>query len=148
MDALPVPVPPVDLARFDEALGSARGYAASSKANRTRTAYGSALRAFAAWCEGMDASPLPASAETAAAYFAHLADTGRKVATIDLHAAAIAFAHRAKGHEPPTQHRSREGRDPRHPAPDRREGHAQGAGDRRGAQEDAASDTRHSRGQA
>ena len=102
MDNLPVPVSPADLARLHEALGSAKAYAASAKADRTRTAYSSALRAFAAWCENVNASPLPASVETAAAYFAHLVDTGRKVSTIDLHAAAIAFAHRAKGYEPPT----------------------------------------------
>ncbi|MBL7405600.1 integrase, partial [Escherichia coli] len=40
---------------------------------------------------------MPADPLTVAAYVAHLADTGRKPATIDLHVAAIAAAHRAGG---------------------------------------------------
>lgn len=111
MSSLPVPVAPADemsgdlvpsSPAFEAAFDSAKGYASVSKAERTVRAYRGAFEAFRAWCAGVDAAPLPASVATTAGYLASLADRGCKASTIDLHAAAIAFAHRAGGHEPPT----------------------------------------------
>lgn len=109
MASLPVPVAPAELPSlqgelpsFEASLDSAKAYASSAKADRTRIAYRSAFGAFATWCERVGSRALPASVQTTAAYLASLADRGCKASTIDLHAAAIAFAHRAAGHEPPT----------------------------------------------
>lgn len=107
---LPVPVAPAEVSAalvpftpaLEEALGRAKAYAAGSKAERTLDAYHRAFLQFRTWCDGVDAAALPAAIETVAGYVAHLADRGLKASTIDLHAAAIAFAHRAKGLEPPT----------------------------------------------
>lgn len=106
-----VPVAPADAVgaelapsspAFEAAFDSAKAYAGVSKAERTVRAYRGAFDAFRGWCEGVEASALPASVATTASYLASLADRGCKASTVDLHAAAIAFAHRAAGHEPPT----------------------------------------------
>lgn len=111
MSQLPVPVAPADRVAgelvvhtpaFAAALGSAKAYAASAKADRTVQAYRQAFGAFCDWCAGVGEAPLPASVETTASYLASLADRGLKASTIDLHAAAIAFAHRSAGRETPT----------------------------------------------
>ncbi|MGU3540005.1 site-specific integrase [Methylobacterium sp. A54F] len=108
---LPVPVAPaadvvhelvVHTPAFEAAFDSAKAYAGASKADRTVRAYRGAFDAFRAWCASVSAEPMPASIETTASYMASLADRGCKASTIDLHAAAIAFAHRAAGVEPPT----------------------------------------------
>lgn len=106
MAALPVPVPrPGELpapAITDE-LTRAATYADAAKADATRLAYGRDWRDFTTWCAARGAQPLPASIETIAAYFASLADRGRKASTISRRKAAIANAHRLAGHEPLTQ---------------------------------------------
>jgi hypothetical protein len=81
---------------------SAAGYAADEKAAATRRAYRSDWRHFQAWCESAKAHPLPASPSTAAAYLAHLADSGLKASTIGRRLAAIAYAHKLKGLDAPT----------------------------------------------
>lgn len=96
-----VPPSPTSLIRFDEALDSARAYARDEKAPRTRDAYRAAFGHFVDWTQG-HAPVLPASVDTVAAYLASMADRGRRPSTIDQAAAAIAYAHRAAGHEPPT----------------------------------------------
>lgn len=80
-----------------DALASANAYAAEATSENTRRAYRADLKAFVAWCDRVGASAVPASAETCAAYLAHCADSGLKVATIQRRAAAIAFAHRLAG---------------------------------------------------
>ncbi|GLS49865.1 hypothetical protein GCM10007885_27170 [Methylobacterium gnaphalii] len=87
---------------FEDALDAAKSFARASKAQRTVQAYRSAFRSFTTWCESVAEAHLPATPETVAAYLSALATSGRKAATIDSHAAAIAFAHRAARHEPPT----------------------------------------------
>jgi site-specific recombinase XerD len=84
----------VDLA---DGLDSAKTYARNEKAENTRRAYRSALAAFVEWCAARNASSLPAAPGTVAAYLAGLADQGRKVSTIQIHAAAIGHAHRLSG---------------------------------------------------
>ncbi|MCJ2051211.1 site-specific integrase [Methylobacterium sp. J-070] len=88
---------------FEEALAGAKAFAGASKADRTIQVYRGAFDAFRAWCGTAGiAKPLPATAEATAAYLSHLAASGRKASTIDLHVAAIACAHRAAGYETPT----------------------------------------------
>ena len=77
-------------------------YAASEKADSTRRAYRADWKDFSAWCTAMRYSVIPAEPATVAAYFARLADTGTSASTISRRAAAIAYAHKLKGHEPPT----------------------------------------------
>lgn len=84
-----------------DALTSAAGYAAEEKAAATRRAYRSDWADFGSWCLSRQAVDLPAAPETVAAYLAHLADTGSKASTISRRVAAIAYAHRLKGQDPP-----------------------------------------------
>jgi site-specific recombinase XerD len=83
-------------------LARAADYAAAEKAAATRRAYRSDFRDFESWCGTRELIALPASPETAAAYFAHLADAGRKTSTINRKCAAIAYAHKLSGFETPT----------------------------------------------
>ncbi|MCJ2068309.1 site-specific integrase [Methylobacterium sp. J-030] len=109
---LPVPVAPAERASaelvvyspsFQEALAGAKAFAVSARSERTAEAYRGAFTAFRAWCAVNGVSTeLPASVEATVAYLSHMASTGRKPATIRLHVAAIAAAHKAKGFEPPT----------------------------------------------
>jgi site-specific recombinase XerD len=100
---LPVPVAPADnTPTLTDALRSAAEYAQSEKADATRRAYLSDFRDFHTWCEAVQASALPVSIETTAAYLAQLADKGLKASTISRRAAAIGYVHRAKGFKPPT----------------------------------------------
>jgi site-specific recombinase XerD len=82
-------------------LESAAGYAAAEKSDNTRRAYRADLKQFVAWCESVGRRAIPASAETSAAYFAHCADSGLKVSTIQRRAAAIAYAHKLAGEASP-----------------------------------------------
>jgi integrase len=68
----------------------------------TALAYQSRWRSFAAWCAGQGRVPLPATAQTAAAYLTYLAvDKGLKATTADAHLTAISVVHRAAGEQPP-----------------------------------------------
>ena len=88
-------------AGLTDALTSAAGYALSEKADATRRAYRADIRHFTTWCESVGAIALPATPATIAAYLAALADSGLKVSTISRRAAAIAYAHKLAGFEPP-----------------------------------------------
>lgn len=81
---------------------SAAAYALAEKSPGTRRTYRAAVRDFCAWCEAAGAQPLPASSATVAAYLASLADGGCKLSTIEVRAAAIGYAHKLAGHQPPT----------------------------------------------
>ena len=72
------------------------------KAAATRRAYRSDFAIFAAWCLARSAEPLPASPAIVAAFLAAEANAGAKASTITRRAAAIRYAHRLAGHEPPT----------------------------------------------
>jgi site-specific recombinase XerD len=109
---VPVPVAPAERASadlvvysasYEEALAGAKAFAGGSRAPNTIRAYQAAFAAFRAWSQASGiAEPFPASIDATAAYISHLAASGRKAATIDLHVAAIALAHRSAGHETPT----------------------------------------------
>lgn len=78
-------------------------YAAGSKAASTRRAYRADWRDFSTWCERYRLDALPAAAPTVAAYLTDLADGGKKASTLGRRLAAIAFAHKAAGHDSPTK---------------------------------------------
>lgn len=99
MTLLPVPAAPADAL---VPLDRAKAYADAARSDRTRKAYSSAFAVFVTWCRSVNAEPMPAEPAVIAAYVAHLADAGRKVATIDLHVAAIAAVHRAARLDVPT----------------------------------------------
>jgi site-specific recombinase XerD len=86
----------------DAELDAARSFAEQEKAAATRRAYRSDFVIFAAWGRVRSAEPLPASPAAAAAFLAAEANAGAKSSTITRRAAAIRYAHRLAGHEPPT----------------------------------------------
>ena len=64
----------------------------------TALAYRSRWRSFEAWCRDAGRVALPATAQTVAAYLAHLAvDRGLKATTADAHLTAIRAVHRGAG---------------------------------------------------
>ncbi len=91
---VPVSTPPLALSELVE---QANGFAASARADNTRRAYRSDWLTFEAWCRGNGLAPLPAAPETVALYLTHLADQGRKAATIARALAALSQAHRFAG---------------------------------------------------
>ena len=80
----------------------ASDFARAEKAEATRRAYWGDFNAFRAWCGDRGVSPLPAAAETVAAFLAAEAHRGLKPSSIGRRLAAVRFAHKLAGHEPPT----------------------------------------------
>ena len=66
-------------------------------APNTAKAYAGDWKRFGAWCAKYGLEPLPASVDTLAGFVTHLAETGKKVATIQRHCAAVAKAHALRG---------------------------------------------------
>jgi site-specific recombinase XerD len=83
-------------------LEEAAGYARAEKAAATRRAYRSDFNLFRSWCEIKRICALPAAPETVAAFLAAEANRAKKTSTIGRRLAAIRYAHKLAGHEPPT----------------------------------------------
>lgn len=84
-------------------LRQVRDFIRASKAESTLRGYRADWRDFCGWCESLGVTPLPASAETVAAYIAECA--GRlKVGSVQRRINAIAEAHKAVGLESPIHH--------------------------------------------
>jgi site-specific recombinase XerD len=83
-------------------LDEAASYARAEKAAATRRAYRSDFNLFRTWCETKRVSALPAQPETVSAFLAVEANRGAKPSTIGRRLAAIRYAHKLAGHEPPT----------------------------------------------
>ncbi len=81
---------------------SARAYRSRAKADNTRAAYRSAVRAWCAWCTQHAVSPLPASSRDLAAFLAAGRDQGLASNTLKLRVAAVRFLHRAANLPSPT----------------------------------------------
>jgi site-specific recombinase XerD len=101
--ALPVlateePAPALPAADIEIAVRFAR----NEKAPATRAAYRSDFAAFQVWCVAKGVDALPASPESVAAYLAHEAVNGASASTVTRRCAAIRYAHRLAGCEPPT----------------------------------------------
>jgi site-specific recombinase XerD len=100
----PLPSPPTTKSdvQLADGLESAAGYASADKSPNTRKAYRADFRHFSLWCQAVGQVPLPASIAAVCAYLAHLADQKRSASTVSRRLAAIAYAHKLKGLEPPT----------------------------------------------
>ena len=85
--------------RLDACLEDARG----ALSGHTVRALRADLDAFASWCAERDLSPLPARAETVAAYVDAMAG-GRAPATVRRYVFSLAAAHRAVGEQSPLEH--------------------------------------------
>jgi len=83
-------------------LEEAAGYARAEKAAATRRAYRSDFGLFRTWCKTKGVPALPAEPSTVAAYQASEADRGTRPSTISRRLAAIRYAHKLAGFEPPT----------------------------------------------
>jgi site-specific recombinase XerD len=83
-------------------LENARDYARAEKSPATRRAYRSDFEIFRCWCEGKHVRALPAAPQVVAAFLAAEVSRGSKVSTIGRRLAAIRYAHKLAGHEPPT----------------------------------------------
>ena len=79
-----------------------RAYIDGSLAASTRRGYRADWEDFRCWCERFCAIALPASPITVAEYLSAVAQTGVKAGTVRRRLAAIRFAHKQVGHEPPT----------------------------------------------
>jgi len=73
-----------------------------SGAANTAKAYAGDLKRFGLWCAEHGLEPLPASVDTLAGFVTNLAESGKKVATIQRHCAAISKAHALRGLDSPT----------------------------------------------
>jgi site-specific recombinase XerD len=103
MEQLPAAIeaPPFP-ATIQAEADAARAFALNEKAAATRRAYRSDFAIFATWCRARGAEPLPATPDLVAVFLAAQATAGAKASTIGRRAAAIRYAHRLAGHEPPT----------------------------------------------
>ncbi len=90
------------LAMLRPELEEAAGYARAEKLEAIRRAYRSDFAQFQAWCEAKSLSALPAAPEAVAAFLAAEASRGTKSSTIGRRIAAIRYAHKLAGYEPPT----------------------------------------------
>jgi integrase len=82
---------------------SARTYAAQAKAEATRRTYRASWGRFLAWCDESGLSALPANPGTVALYLSHLADRGKRLATIQKALASLVEAQRAAGFPSPRE---------------------------------------------
>jgi len=92
---------------LEEYAGASAGfYVVSSEGSaNTRRAYAGDWKRFEAWCSKRRRVPLPAGVPTVVAFVTHLATTGKKLATIQRHAAAITKQHHLHDLPSPTDHR-------------------------------------------
>lgn len=87
---------------MSDAMAAADEYAAAAEAPATRRAYISDFSTFRAWCEQNFLQPMPAQPEVIAAYISARARAEAKPSSIQRAVAAIRYAHKTAGYEPPT----------------------------------------------
>lgn len=88
-------------AQADVLEHAALSYARNAKSANTQRLYRTCWGAFETWCTGRGVSAMPATPEVLALYISHLANTGRKVASIDVALSAVSQAHEAMGYPSP-----------------------------------------------
>lgn len=86
----------------EEELAAVRAFAEMEKSAGTRRAYRSDFRIFTAWCDVRGVCPLPALPGVVSAFLSGEATGGLKASTIGRRGAAIVYAHKLAGYEPPT----------------------------------------------
>jgi hypothetical protein len=74
-------------------------------AANTQRAYAGDWRRFTTWCREHGRESLPADVPTMAAFVTSLAESGKKVATIQRHCASVSKAHQLAGLPTPTDDR-------------------------------------------
>ena len=89
-------------ATLEPELEEAAGYARAEKAAATRRAYRSDFELFRAWCETKRVPALPAAPRDRRRLPGRRGQPRRKASTIGRRLAAIRYAHKLAGHEPPT----------------------------------------------
>jgi site-specific recombinase XerD len=94
---------PTELGHPAEPVERLRRYIRASRSPRTLEEYAKQWRYFSDWCEACALEAEKASPETVAAYLTHLADGGRKVASISAALAAISFRLRQLGEKSPRE---------------------------------------------
>ena len=99
-DAGTLTLVPVEVVERETAAAVA--FALADKADATRRAYRSDWQRFAAWCTARGEAALPAEPKVVATFLASEAAAGVKPPTLARRVAAIRYAHRLDGHEPPT----------------------------------------------
>jgi site-specific recombinase XerD len=95
-----VPAGAVTLLQDD--LDAAGVFLSAEKSDATQRAYRSDFRIFQAYCDARGLLALPAAADTVMAFLSAEALGGAKASTLGRRVAAIRYAHKAAGHEPPT----------------------------------------------
>ena len=85
----------------DSEVKAARRYLDQARANATRQKYDRDWLAFSSWCQERRQPNLPAAPETVAVYLAAEAERGLAPPTLTRKVAAIGFAHRRAGLDPP-----------------------------------------------
>ena len=80
-------------------------YDRAARAEATWRAYRSDCEDFARWCEEVGLVALPASEDTVARYLVHLAELGRRPATLARRLASISVAHQMAGYGSPAHSR-------------------------------------------
>jgi integrase len=83
-------------------MDAAADFVAAEKSDATRKAYRSDFRIFVTYCRARGVDAMPAAPETVMAFLSAEALGGAKAATLGRRVAAIRYAHRAAGLEPPT----------------------------------------------
>jgi site-specific recombinase XerD len=99
--SVPVSVP-VSLSLAHVEIEQAMAFAEMEKSPGTRRAYRSDFNIFVAWCDERGLESMPATPGTVARFLSHQATNSKKSSTIGRRAAAIAYAHKLAGFEPPT----------------------------------------------
>ena len=97
-----IEVPAVPATARQAERNSAHTFALAEKADATRRAYRTDFAIFGAWCGARGLEALPAAPDTVAAFLASQATHGARASTISRKAAAIRYAHKLAGREPPT----------------------------------------------
>jgi len=95
-------VSPGAMTLFRDDMDAAGAFLAAEKSTATVRAYRSDFRIFAAYCDARGLAALPAHPDTVMAFLAAEATGGAKASTLGRRVAAIRYAHKAAGHEPPT----------------------------------------------
>lgn len=83
-------------------LDAAGAFLAAEKATSTQRAYRSDFRIFKAYCDARGLAALPAHPDAVMAFLAAEAKGGAKASTLGRRVAAIRYAHKVAGYEPPT----------------------------------------------
>jgi site-specific recombinase XerD len=87
---------------IEEDLDAAAEFLVAEKAGSTQAAYRSDYKIFVSYCTARGLAAMPATVETVMGFLSAEAKGGAKASTLGRRVAAIRYAHKAAGHEPPT----------------------------------------------